>query len=265
MNQLLQQESHKGYRIFDDKTVKIKQRQDNIQFAAMVESIDESLGRVLDKLKELGIADHTIVIFYADNGGMSAASFFYEPDRDIPETQLDKAFSTSNLPLRGGKGWLYEGGIRVPLIVKWPNKGLQGIECNVPVTGPDFYPTILDMVGLPLKPEQKTDGVSFVPLLKGEKKLDREAIFWHFPHYSNHGMQSPGDAVLSGDYKLLEYFENNSVQLFNLKEDMEEQDDLSTKDPDKVKELKGLLNSWRKHVSAKMMEPNPAYISTDEN
>jgi len=264
MDQLLQQESHKGYRIFDDQTVKIKQRQDNIQFAAMVESMDESLGRVLAKLKELEIDDHTIVIFYSDNGGMSAANF-YDPEHQFSEDRLDQEFSTSNLPLRGGKGWLYEGGIRVPLIIKWPNVGLQGTECDVPVTGPDVYPTILEMAGLPCKSGQTTDGISFVPLLKGEKKINREAIFWHFPHYSNHGMQSPGDAVLCGDYKLLEYYDNNFVQLFNLKDDMEEQKDLAAQNPGKVKEMKDILNTWRKQVSAKMMEPNPKYNSIDKN
>ncbi len=260
MDQLLQQESHKGYRIFDDQTVKIKQRQDNIQFAAMVESMDESLGRVLDKLKELGIDDHTLVIFYSDNGGMSAANF-YEPDRQIDEDELDKAFSTSNSPLRAGKGWLYEGGIRVPLIVKWPGKGLQGVVCDVPVTGPDFFPTILEVLGIPEPSGFNTDGVSLVPLLKGETGLDRDAIFWHFPHYSNHGMQSPGGAVRCGDYKLLEYFENNTIQLFNLKDDFEEQHDLSLSNPEKAKELQGLLHNWRKRIHARMMEQNPEYQS----
>ena len=135
LDRLLQEKLYNGYCIFPDQTVKIKQHQDNIQFAAMVESMDESFGRVLDKLKKLGIDNRTIVIFYSDNGGMSAANF-YEPDRKILESELDQGFSTSNTPLRGGKGWLYEGGIRVPLIVKWPDKGLQGIVCDVPVTSP---------------------------------------------------------------------------------------------------------------------------------
>ncbi len=248
-------QTYEGYRIFPDQTVQIKQHQDNVQFAAMVESMDESLGRVIDKLKTLGIDDHTIVIFYSDNGGMSAANF-YEPERIIQENELDEAFSTSNLPLRAGKGWLYEGGIRVPLIVKWPNKGLQGVVCDVPVTGPDFFPTILEMLGIP---GVQSDGTSFVPLLKGENTINREAIFWHFPHYSNHGMQSPGGAVRCGDYKLLEYYENNTVQLYNLKDDIEEQHDLSATEPGKVKELQEMLHKWREQVGAKMMEPNPDY------
>jgi arylsulfatase A-like enzyme len=173
---------HSGFRVFPDRSVKIKQHQDNIQFAAMVESMDESLGRILDKLEELDLADNTLLIFYSDNGGMSAANF-WDPDRVILPDEVDEAFSTSNLPLRGAKGWLYEGGIRVPLIVNWPGGGLQGAVCDVPVTSPDFYPTILDVLGIPFQPED-TDGASLVPLLKGEEKLEREAIYWHFPRSS---------------------------------------------------------------------------------
>ncbi len=258
LNNLLNDTAYAGYSVLPNQTVKIKQYQDNVEFAAMVESMDMSLGRVLDKMKELNIEDQTLVIFYSDNGGMSSANFYY-PDRKIPANELDKEFSSSNLPLRGAKGWLYEGGIRVPLIVKWPAKGGRGILCDVPVTSPDFLPSILEMAGIPLGPEQHTDGVSFVPLLKGETKLNREAIYWHFPHYSNHGMQSPGGAIRCGDYKLLDYFENNTVQLFNLKDDIGEQHDLSKSNPEKVKELGDMLNSWRKSISAKMMEPNPSY------
>ncbi|GAB6009948.1 sulfatase [Dysgonomonas reticulitermitis] len=251
-------QKYDDYRIFADRTVHIKQHQDNVEFAGMVESMDESLGRVLDKLEELGIDDRTIVIFYSDNGGMGAANFF-NPERVIKEKNLDKAFSTSNLPLRGAKGWNYEGGIRVPMIVKWPGKGLQNVVCDVPVTGPDFLPTILDMLNIPARCEIEADGVSITPLLKGETEIGRDAIFWHFPHYSNHGMQSPGGAVRCGDYKLLEYFETNTVQLFNLKDDIGEQHDLVSCEPDKVNELREMLHNWRKQVNAKMMEPNPEY------
>ncbi len=246
-----------GYRIFEDGAVKIKQNQDNPEFAAMVESMDESFGRVLDKLKELDIEDNTVVIFYSDNGGMSAANFF-NPGRRIAKNKLDKAFSTSNLPLRGAKGWLYEGGIRVPLIIKLPGKGLKGVVCDVPVTSPDFFPTILEMAGVEAE-GQKKDGISIVPLVTGKNNINREAIFWHFPHYSNHGMQSPGGAVRSGDYKLLEYYENNTVQLFNLKEDISEEIDLSTTHPEKVEQLRKMLHDWQKHSGAKMMKPNPNY------
>jgi len=224
----------------------------------MVESVDESLGRIRAKLNSLKLDDRTIVILFSDNGGMAAANFG-NPNRKIARDQLDKAFSTCNLPLRGAKGWMYEGGIREPLIIHWPQLGKQGTVCDAPVISTDFYPTILEMAGLPPLPDQHRDGVSLAPLVKGAESLGREAIFWHFPHYSNHGMQSPGGAVRAGDYKLLEYFENNSVQLFNLREDIGEQHDLSRSRPDKVNELRALLHAWRDSVSAQMMEPNPGY------
>lgn len=251
-----------GYRVLPDRTVKIKQRQDNVQFAAMVESVDESLGRIRAKLRSLNLEDDTIVILFSDNGGMSAGNFG-NPSRVVRPDSLDKAFSTSNLPLRGAKGWLYEGGIREPLIIHWPSRGLRELECDVPVISTDFYPTILEMVGLPLRSEQHVDGVSIAPLVSGTGSLDRAAIFWHFPHYSNHGMQSPGGAVRAEDYKLLEYYENNKVQLFNLRDDIGEQHDLSELKPDITKRLRAMLHTWRESVSAEMMPPNPKYVASE--
>ena len=251
---LMEQPSHKDYRVLPGQTVKIKQHQDNIQFAAMVEALDESLGRVLDKLEALGLEENTIVVFFSDNGGMSAANFG-NPKRVVNPKRLDGAFSTSNLPLRGAKGWLYEGGVRVPMVIKWPGKGKQGAVCDQPVISTDFYPSILEMAGLPAEPTQHVDGTSLVPALKGQA-LEHEPIYWHFPHYSNHGMQSPGGAVRSGDYKLLEYFENNTVQLFNLAKDPGEQNDLARAEPEKAAELLATLRNWRKKVSARMMPPN---------
>lgn len=255
---MLDDPAYAGYGILPNNMVKIKQHQDNVQFASMVSSMDESLGRIMDKLEALGIAENTLVVFYSDNGGMSAGNY-YDPERQISKKQLDKAFSTSNLPLRGAKGWLYEGGIRVPLIVKWPGKVPHQSPVDLPVSSPDLYPTILEMLGLPAKSQQTTDGHSFASVLRGEGSGEVQPLFWHFPHYSNHGMQSPGGAVRYGDYKLLEYYENNTVQLFNLKEDIGEKYDLSEEMPDKVAELKGLLNDWREKVSAHMMEENPEY------
>ncbi len=257
-------EAHKGFRVFPDRTVKIKQRQDNVQFAAMVDCMDENFGRVMAKLKELGLADNTIVIFFSDNGGMSAANFG-NPSRNIAPVALDKAFSTSNLPLRGGKGWMYEGGIREPLLIYWPHQGEHGVRSDVPVTSTDFYPTILDMVGIDPKPRgaDGIDGSSLVPILKDDKSgadaLRQKPLFWHFPHYSNHGGQSPGGAVRYGDYKLIEYYENNTVQLFNIKNDPGEQHDIAKTETEKVKELTGLLHNWRKQVGAIMPAPNPKY------
>jgi arylsulfatase A-like enzyme len=258
LDDLLGGTAFQGFKLLPKRSVKIKQHQDNPRFAAMVENMDQSLGRVLDTLKTLGLEDKTIVVFFSDNGGMSAANFG-KPDRVIAPAQLHAAYSTSNVPLRGGKGWLYEGGLRVPMIVKWPGQKAPGSVSDVPIISTDFYPSLLEMAGLPARPAQHMDGVSFAGLLKGEKMHSREAIYWHFPHYSNHGLQSPGGAVRAGDYKLIEYFENGTLQLFNLKTDPGEQRDLIHEDPQTAQRLQRLLSQWRSGVSAKMMEPNPDY------
>ena len=247
--------AYAGFQVLPNRNVKIKQHQDNAQFAAMVEAVDRSLGRIVAKLEQLELTENTILIFFSDNGGMSGANFG-NPKRVVSRRKLDRAFSTSNLPLRGAKGWLYEGGIRVPMIVRWPGEAEGGRVSDEPVISTDFYPSILEMAGLPKKPGQHIDGISIAPLLRSGSPLDREAIYWHFPHYSNHGMQSPGGAIRSGDYKLLEYFENNTVQLFNLAKDPGEQVDLAQTEPQKAAELLATLRGWRKKVSARMMPPN---------
>ncbi len=260
LSKLIEQPSHREFRVLPQRTVKVKQQQDNVEFAAMVEAMDESLGRVMEKLEALDLAKDTIVIFFSDNGGMAAMNVG-NPQRRVGREKIDEAFSGANLPLRGAKGWLYEGGIRVPCIIKWPEKSEPGGVSDEPILSNDFYPTLLEMAGLPSQPEQTLDGVSLVPLLKG-KAMKREAIYWHFPHYSNHGMQSPGGAIREGDWKLLEYFENGTVQLFNLREDIGEQNDLAAQMPGKVAKLRQKLASWRKSVSASTMRPNPEYTPT---
>ena len=265
LEKLISTKEYQQYKILPNGVVKIKQKQDNIEFAGMVESMDESLGRIIEKLEELGIDDNTIIFFYSDNGGMAAANVG-NPRRVISADKQDWAFSTSNLPLRGAKGWLYEGGIRVPLIVKWPGKGKQGVECAVPITSVDMFPTILNMVGAAEKIGKDKEGVDISPLVKGET-MEKGPIYWHFPHYSNHGMQSPGGAIRDGDFKLLEYFENGTVQLFNLKNDIGEQNDLSGIEIKKTRELKEKLHQWREEIGAQMMQPNPKYdpsIKSDE-
>jgi arylsulfatase A-like enzyme len=257
LDALLDGKDYRPFRLLPNRVVKVKQLQDNVQLAAMVESVDESFGRILARLKELKLDDDTIVIFFSDNGGMSAANFG-NPSRVIAPAKLDDAFSTSNLPLRGGKGWLYEGGIRVPLIVKWPGKSRSG-TCEVPVISTDLFPSVREMTGIAAPQTNELDGVSLVPLLTGDGDLDRQALYWHFPHYSNHGMQSPGGAIRSGDYKLLEYFENGSVQLFNLRADPGEQHDRAGLEPERAAALKEMLHDWRKRVNARMMQPNPTY------
>ena len=230
----------------------VKQKQDNVEFAAMVEATDESLGRIRSKLRELDLDENTIIIFSSDNGGMSASNQY----RGIQHEQkiLDTRFASSNLPLRGAKGWNYEGGIRVPLIVHWPSVVKESTLSKAIVTGTDYYPTILEMLGLPLLPNQHRDGKSFISALKQEPH-DRGPIFWHFPHYSNHGYQSPGGAVRLGRYKLLEYYENGTLQLFDLLEDVGEQTNIADAKPEVTAELVELLKSWRESVDAKMPFP----------
>ena len=174
-----------------------------------------------------------------------------------PRQTLDSQFASSNLPLRGAKGWNYEGGIRVPLIVHWPNNIRANSKSHAVVTGTDFYPTLLEMLKLPALPDQHVDGRSFVPALR-EEDYDRGPIYWHFPHYSNHGYQSPNGAIRSGRYKLIEYYENGTVQLFDLQNDLGEKNDLAKSDPATTQKLQKMLEDWRKDVDAKMPYPKTA-------
>lgn len=221
-----------------------KLKQNDPVYAAMVHSVDESVGRVMNKLKELGIADNTAVIFMSDNGGLSTHSV-----RNV---------FTSNLPLRAGKGWLYEGGIREPMIIKWPGVVKVGSVSAEPVTSTDFYPTILEMAGLDLEPKCHVDGLSLVPLIKGSGSLNREAIYWHYPHYHSSGNR-PSGAVRAGRYKLIEWYEDNSVELYDLAEDVSEKNNLAVKMPDKTEQLRQMLHKWRESVDAHMPTPNPDY------
>ena len=246
LNALIREPTHTGHGNLSERTVKIKQHQDNVEFAAMVESVDNSLGRILKTVEENDGSENTIIVFYSDNGGMSNGKS--KKGYDVP---VDTMYATSNLPLRGGKGWLYEGGIRVPLIIYWPKKGMQGESSNLPVISADLYPTLLEMTDLPAVPKQHLDGISFANAVKG-KPVESRPLFWHFPHYSNHGQQSPGGAIRFGSYKLLEYFENGSVQLFNLQDDPGEQIDLAKREPERAKSLLSELHAWRKRVGAAM-------------
>lgn len=233
-------------RFIQDGDFTVRQIQDDPVFAAMIESTDDSVGRVMTALKDLGIAEDTVIIFTSDNGGESRGD----------------GRPTSNFPLRAGKCSLYEGGIRVPMIVKWPGVTTPGSECNEPVISNDFYPTMLKMAGLPAKPDQHADGQSMVPLLKQTDRLKRTAIYWHFPHYDNPGVK-PAASVRAGDYKLIEFFEDNRIELYNLKDDIGEKNDLSLKMPSKASELKALLHNWQREVDAQMPRPNPEYVPKD--
>ncbi|OHB79461.1 MAG: hypothetical protein A2Z25_07635, partial [Planctomycetes bacterium RBG_16_55_9] len=223
--------------------------QDNPTYAAMIESTDQGVGRIMAKLDELDLAENTVVFFFSDNGGV----------RTI----------TSNEPLRGGKGMLYEGGIREPMCVRWPGVVKPGTRCDTPIIGIDFYPTLLDIAGLS-KPQGKLlDGVNIVSLLKGGNSLSREAIFWHFPAYlegkaegarDSYFRTRPCAAMRAGDWKLIEYFEDGALELYNLEEDLSERKDLAKAMPEKTRELHKLMLAWRKTVNAPVpTELNPDY------
>lgn len=224
---------------------KVRTTQSHTTYAAMVESMDDALGKVIKGLKDAGVYDNTIIVFFSDNGGLSTS----------------EGHPTSNLPLRAGKGWLYEGGIREPLIVRWPGQTKNGSVCNQPVISTDFYPTLLNMVGLPLKPGQHKDGKSFTTLLKGGK-WEQGPMFWHYPHYGNQG-GGPGSSVRDGDWKLIHWYESDKYELFNIREDISEKSDVLKENPAVVAKLKTELSNWLKEQGALMPSPNPYYKKTN--
>jgi arylsulfatase A len=215
----------------------------NYEYAAMVHSLDENVGRVLDKIDELGITDNTIVVFFSDNGGYI--------------NEFNRKVVTNNYPLRSGKGSLYEGGIREPLIIRRPGVTQPGSICAELVSSIDFYPTFLEMTSLAGDPKHNSDmdGISLVPLMKNPAgKLNRETLYWHYPHY--YPTTTPVGAIRRGNWKLLEYFEDNHIELYDLSNDLGEQNDLSKKMPEKAKELRKSLVAWRKAVKAQMPTRN---------
>lgn len=216
--------------------------QSNPVYAALLYSVDESIGKIMKVLSSLGIEDNTVVVFTSDNGGLSTA----------------EGAPTSNYPLRYGKGWNYEGGIRVPLIIKWPGVTRMNSVCHFPVISTDFYPTFLEMAQLPLMPHQHLDGVSMLPLLKGNNTIDQPDLFWHYPHYSNQGGK-PSSAIRQGDWKLIQSYPSGSVKLYNLKWAVGERRDVSNAFPLKTAELLLKLNMWKRSTSAKMPRLNPFY------
>ncbi|MBN1672682.1 MAG: sulfatase [Kiritimatiellae bacterium] len=211
-------------------------------YAAMIWSLDENVGRLLKAIDETGQAGNTVVIFTSDNGGLSSA----------------EGSPTCNAPLAEGKGWMYDGGTREPLIVKWPGRIAAGGSCSVPVTSTDFYPTLLEMAGLDPMPEQHCDGVSILPLLAGGPALERAAIYWHYPHYSNQG-GTPGCSMRMGDYKLIEFFEDGHVELYDLRRDIGEAHDLARAMPELAARMQRMLADWRASVRAKVPQRNPAW------
>jgi arylsulfatase A len=217
------------------------QRQTNAVYAAMIESMDATVGRVRRTLDELKLADRTLIVFVSDNGGR------------VP--------TTSNHPLRAGKGSCYEGGTRVPLIVHWPGVTRAATVCDTPVISMDLYPTVLEIAGLKKAARNGADGVSLVPLLQQNGKLKRDTLFWHYPHYQHYqlGGTTPYGAIRAGDFKLIEFFDDMRVELYNLREDIGEQRNLAAQWPAKAEALRARLRAWRKEIGAQMPSHNPAY------
>jgi len=215
-----------------------KLRQDHPTYAAMVESTDLSVGRILVGLADLGLDARTVVVFVSDNGGLSTL------------TRRGFNQATANAPLRAGKGWLYDGGIRVPLIVRWPGRIKPGTVVDSPAMSMDLFPTLLDMADLPTRPDQHVDGTSLTGAMTARTGA-REALYWHFPHYHGSGNR-PGGAIRAGNLKLVEWFEDGSVELYDLSDDISERRDLSVDRPADTARLLGALRAWRQEVGANM-------------
>jgi arylsulfatase A-like enzyme len=216
-------------------------RHQNATYAAMVESLDDNVGRILQKLDQLQLADRTLVIFTSDNGGQIG---------NYAGVQV-----TNNAPLRSGKGSLYEGGVRVPLMIRWPQVVSAGTVCSTPVVSTDLFPTIAQIVGATLDQEtiEQLDGHALLPLLRDPNaNLARDAIFFHYPHY--YSTTTPVSAVRAGDWKMLEYFEDSHVELYDLGADLGETTDLSAERPEKTAELRQRLRVWRRQVGAQVPE-----------
>lgn len=220
-----------------------KLRQDHAGYAGMVDSLDTGVGRLLEGLAARALADNTIVVFVSDNGGLS--------------TLMRRAnIPTSNEPLRAGKGWLYEGGIRVPFVVRWPRGLAGGRTVETPAMTTDIYPTLLTLAGLPARPGQHLDGVDLSPLLRGTGGVARDELFWHFPHYHGSG-HTPASAVRAGRYKLIEWFEDSRVELFDLEADPAERRDLAAGQAARASALRARLHAWRAAVGAAVPVKNP--------
>lgn len=220
--------------VFGDKPRQVRVLQKHAVYAAMVEAMDEAVGTVLDQLEASGIADNTIVVFTSDNGGLSTS----------------EGSPTSNLPLRGGKGWVYEGGIREPWIIRYPGVTEPGSVSEEMICSIDLLPTVAAAAGIEI--DHLIDGIDLAPALSGGK-LDRQSLYWHYPHYSNQG-GIPGGAIREGNYKLFERYEDGRVHLYDLKNDIGEQNDLAAEKPELVQEMRKRLHQWYKEVDAKFLQ-----------
>ncbi len=229
-----------GYKM--ERVLPIRQVQDNPIYAGLVESMDDAVGVVLNALKDAGLEDNTIVVFTSDNGGVASGD----------------AFSTSNLPLRGGKGYQWEGGIREPYFIKVPWLRNGGAQSNFPVIGTDFYPTLLDLANVDLLPDQHMDGISLRPILEGKEMNVERPLFWHYPHYGNQG-GNPSSIIREGDWKLIHYWEDGSEELYNLASDGGEQSNVIAENPEIAKNLGKKLMDWLEEVGANRPTKDPEF------
>ncbi|CAA6691250.1 MULTISPECIES: sulfatase [unclassified Lentimonas] len=204
-------------------------------YAAMVEAMDEAVGEVIQALKDADVWDHTIIVFTSDNGGLATS----------------EGLPTSNLPFNGGKGWVFEGGIREPWIIRYPGVTEEGSISDAQICSIDLFPTLVAAAGY--EAQHEIDGLDLRPVLVGGA-LDRDALYWHYPHYSNQG-GIPGGAIRMGDYKLVENFEDGSVALFNLQQDIGETKDLCAAQPERVSEMRARLHAWYEKYDAEFLRP----------
>ncbi|MGB3587485.1 MAG: sulfatase, partial [Tunicatimonas sp.] len=224
-----------------ERRLPIRTVQDNPVYAGLVSTMDDAVGRVLNTLEELGLDDNTIVVFTSDNGGVASGD----------------AYATTNLPLRGGKGYQWEGGIREPYFIAAPGMNSAAKEVAVPVSGVDFYPTLLELAGLALKPNEHTDGVSLLSLMQGDSIAER-ALYWHYPHYGNQG-GDPSSIIRLGDWKLIHYWEDGQRELYNLIDDPEETTNIIEQEPEKARRLGHKLEQFLAETEANTPQPDPAY------
>jgi arylsulfatase A-like enzyme len=221
--------------------VKRRKLQSDPVYAAMVEVLDRNVGKVIRKLEDEGLFDDTLIVFTSDNGGLATK----------------EGSPTCNAPLAEGKGWMYEGGTREPLIVSWPNGGVpRHAATDAVTTSTDFYPTFLEVAGVEPIPTQHPDGVSILPVFQGARDFERGPIYWHFPHYGNQGGR-PGCSIREGDWKLIEFFEDNRLELYNLREDIGEETDRAEAEPALRDDLHRKLKAWREEVGALIPQKNP--------
>lgn len=224
------------------KRIKRRVVQSDPVYAAMIESLDENIGRLLEELDCLDLASDTMIIFTSDNGGLATS----------------EGSPTSNLPLAEGKGWMYEGGVREPLLIRWPGKIPEKSTCCAPVVSMDFYPTVLEAAGLPLRTEQHQDGVSLMGLFEGKESLDREALFWHYPHYGNQG-GTPGASILMFPWKLIQFYEDERLELYNLESDPGENHNLVQEKPRRAKMMSEKLHVWQQEKGALIPVRNKSF------